>query len=95
MRYSEIKSALKEQPWNNQSDTGSLSSKIFQPGDFISNQGDPIWGLWLPLSSGILHKLTPKKQRVTAFHLTGVQNIDNMINLQGKKKYKQFFLYAP
>jgi len=93
LRYSEIKSALKEQPWNNQYDSGSLSSKIFQPGDFISNQGDPIWGLWLPLSSNILHKLTPKKQRVTAFHLTGVQNIDNMINLQGKKKSISSFFY--
>jgi len=63
----------------------SLSKKIFNPSGYIENQGDSIYGLWLPLSDSIVNKIIPK-QRARVFHVTGVGNINKMFNLQGQKK---------
>ena len=68
----------------------SLSQKVFKP-DQLENEGDLTYGLWLPLSNSIVNKIMPK-QRARVFHVTSVENISNMLSLQGQKKSISAFL---
>ena len=62
----------------------SLSQKVFEP-DQLENEGDLTYGLSIPLSNSIVNKIMPK-QRARVFHVTRVENISNMLSLQGQKK---------
>ena len=57
---------------------GSVSRMIFDIGSRITD-------LKFPISSSIIKRVWPNSVRATVFHVTGPQDLDKVIKLQGKK----------
>ena len=83
--FSNVKKITEKVKWQS-----SLSQKIFKP-EQLENEGDLTYGLSIPLSNSIVNKIMPK-QRARVFHVTRVENISNMLSLQGQKKSISAFL---
>lgn len=63
----------------------SLSKKIFALG-YAPDSGHPTSQLWIPLTPGLLKRITSENPRETVFHVTGRKYVKSMLQGQRKKR---------